>query len=290
MTDWNVGDLSFEQWVERPGGGGRRRRADASRSRCSASRRAPRRAIAYAVAASRARLAPDPLRRLRARLGTPGDQPRASASTTRSSSSRAPAGARTTRPSARCSRRGSSPAATDEQIGWFNELCRKTTSPENAGDLLEMRARDRHRVAARRRCGCRRSCCTRAATTVAPVAEGRFLAARHPGRAVRRARLGATTSCSSTSRPGGASARPSSTSWGSPRRRPARTRRSTALSPRERAILGLLTEGLSNAEIAERLSISEKTVRNHVSEPLRQARRVDPRPGHRLRPRPRVQE
>jgi DNA-binding NarL/FixJ family response regulator len=38
-----------------------------------------------------------------------------------------------------------------------------------------------------------------------------------------------------------------------------------ALSPRERAILALLTEGLANAEIAERLSISEKTVRNHVS-------------------------
>jgi DNA-binding CsgD family transcriptional regulator len=37
------------------------------------------------------------------------------------------------------------------------------------------------------------------------------------------------------------------------------------LSPRERAILALLAEGLANAEIAERLAISEKTVRNHVS-------------------------
>ena len=38
-----------------------------------------------------------------------------------------------------------------------------------------------------------------------------------------------------------------------------------SLSPREREVLALITEGLANAEIAERLSISEKTVRNHVS-------------------------
>jgi DNA-binding NarL/FixJ family response regulator len=38
-----------------------------------------------------------------------------------------------------------------------------------------------------------------------------------------------------------------------------------SLSPRERQVLLLITEGLGNAQIAERLSISEKTVRNHVS-------------------------
>ena len=38
-----------------------------------------------------------------------------------------------------------------------------------------------------------------------------------------------------------------------------------ALSPREHDVLVLITEGLGNAEIAERLGISEKTVRNHVS-------------------------
>jgi DNA-binding NarL/FixJ family response regulator len=37
------------------------------------------------------------------------------------------------------------------------------------------------------------------------------------------------------------------------------------LSRRERETLALLAEGLSNSEIAERLGISEKTVRNHLS-------------------------
>jgi DNA-binding NarL/FixJ family response regulator len=37
------------------------------------------------------------------------------------------------------------------------------------------------------------------------------------------------------------------------------------LSAREREILILITEGLANAQIAERLALSEKTVRNHVS-------------------------
>jgi DNA-binding NarL/FixJ family response regulator len=37
------------------------------------------------------------------------------------------------------------------------------------------------------------------------------------------------------------------------------------LTERERELLGLLAQGLTNAAIAERLSLSAKTVRNHVS-------------------------
>ncbi len=45
---------------------------------------------------------------------------------------------------------------------------------------------------------------------------------------------------------------------------PSRVRRDDALSPREAEILGLVARGLSNRDIAARLVLSEKTVRNHV--------------------------
>ncbi len=46
---------------------------------------------------------------------------------------------------------------------------------------------------------------------------------------------------------------------------PAREPKLALLSEREREVLALLAEGLTNHEIAERLFLSDKTVRNHVS-------------------------
>jgi DNA-binding NarL/FixJ family response regulator len=47
------------------------------------------------------------------------------------------------------------------------------------------------------------------------------------------------------------------------------------LTQREREILGLLAEGKSNAAIAQRLSLSPKTVRNHVSNVLNKLQVAD---------------
>lgn len=46
--------------------------------------------------------------------------------------------------------------------------------------------------------------------------------------------------------------------------RPSRLRRDDLLTPREQEVLGLVSRGFTNREIASRLVLSEKTVRNHV--------------------------
>jgi pimeloyl-ACP methyl ester carboxylesterase/DNA-binding CsgD family transcriptional regulator len=155
------------------------------------------------------------------------------------------------------------PEATDEQTRWFNELCRKTVSPENAARLLEARAAiDVTELLGQVQTptlvlhGCDDG--------IVPISEGRLLAAGIAGAEF--VQLDSKNHILLESEP----------AWprfcdavlefmGLDRALPAANPVFASLSPREREILTLMTEGLGNADIAERLAISEKTVRNHVS-------------------------
>ena len=154
------------------------------------------------------------------------------------------------------------PDATDQQVEWFSDLCRKTTSPEIAGELLERRSRinvtDLLEL-------------VRVPTLVlharddmvVPVAEARLIAARIPG--AQFVELDSRNHILLEQEPawqrfcaavldftGLAPEQQEDPAFG-------------ALSDRERAILTLMADGLSNAAIADHLALSEKTVRNHVS-------------------------
>jgi len=155
------------------------------------------------------------------------------------------------------------PRGSDEQFEWFNELCRKTTSPPVAAKLLQSRAEvdvvdllEKVRVPtlvlhARN-------------DAVSPISEGRLIASRIPG--AQFVELDSANHILLENEP----------AWSRfcdaildfmnvPNPVAENNSVFASLSPREREILSLITEGLGNSEIAERLSISEKTVRNHVS-------------------------
>ncbi|MBY0492940.1 MAG: alpha/beta fold hydrolase [Cyanobacteria bacterium] len=153
------------------------------------------------------------------------------------------------------------PGGTEAQINWFNDLCLKTTSPELAGPLLRARAEtDVSPLLSR----------VRTPTlvlhgrqdAVSPVSEGRFLATEIPG--AQFVELESKNHVLLETEPAWARFQEAVLAF---------TGQSSAaddeafreLSPRERETLSLLAEGLSNSEIAERLGISEKTVRNHLS-------------------------
>ena len=155
------------------------------------------------------------------------------------------------------------PGGTEEQLGWFNELCRKTLTAEVAARLLASRG-ELDVVALLGEVRTPTLVLHARGDAVAPIVEGQILAAGIPGaqfvelesqnhillenepawERFREVVLEFTGLSAPVSGEGAAFA---------------------ALSPREREVLALITEGLGNAQIAERLSISEKTVRNHVS-------------------------
>ena len=155
------------------------------------------------------------------------------------------------------------PGGTDEQIGWYNDLCRKTLTADIAARLLESRAT----IDVTELLGEVRTptlVLHARGDFVVPIKEGQILAAGIPG--AQFVELDSKNHVLLENEP----------AWErfcdevlefTGLKGPARGEDPAfaSLSPREREVLALITQGLGNAQIAERLSISEKTVRNHVS-------------------------
>ena len=153
------------------------------------------------------------------------------------------------------------PGGTQEQLNWFNDLCVKTTPAEIAALVLESRGlMDVSALLPEVRVPT--LVLHARGDNVVPIEEGRLLASGIPGAefvevdslnhilleqepAWQRFQEAVLAFLSTGSAAGDSAF--------------------AALSTRERQVLALIADGLSNTEIADRLSISEKTVRNHAS-------------------------
>ena len=153
------------------------------------------------------------------------------------------------------------PEASYEQLQWFNELCLKTASGQIVASLLEARGvLDISELLS----------AVRTPTLVLhahndeviPISEGRLLASAIPGAEF--VELDSRNHILLEHEP----------AWQRfceavrPFLQPEEASLNpvfSALSARERQVLTLMADGLSNTGIAERLQISEKTVRNHAS-------------------------
>ncbi len=155
------------------------------------------------------------------------------------------------------------PGGTEEQIGWFNELCKKTTTSEIAAKLLEARA-TLDVVHLLEKVSVPTLVLHSRDDDVVPVGLGHELAASIEGAEF--VELDSQNHVLLESEPAWDRFREEVLRFtGRSAQTPEGNEPFANLTQREMQILGLLTEGLANAQIASHLSISEKTVRNHFS-------------------------
>jgi pimeloyl-ACP methyl ester carboxylesterase/DNA-binding CsgD family transcriptional regulator len=158
------------------------------------------------------------------------------------------------------------PGASEAQIGWFNELCRRTSTGEMAARLLEARSTiDVSDLLGE----------VKAPTLVihsrddevCPISQARYTAAEISG--AQFLELDSRNHILLEDEPAWGRFQEAVLDFmGLPTAATVPAGEDSAfarLTAREREILALIAEGLANADIGERLRISEKTVRNHVS-------------------------
>ncbi len=153
------------------------------------------------------------------------------------------------------------PGGTAEQLEWWNELCRKSTHGETIAKLFEARSivdistrlvqlRKPALVVHSRN------------DEVVPVDEGRMLAGGIAG--AEYVELDSRNHVLLENEPAWVRFQEAVLSY-VPTKRGGTDSAFAALSAREREVLALMNDGLNNSRIAERLQITEKTVRNHAS-------------------------
>jgi pimeloyl-ACP methyl ester carboxylesterase/DNA-binding CsgD family transcriptional regulator len=159
------------------------------------------------------------------------------------------------------------PGGTPEQLSWFNDLCRKTIAPGMARRLMQMRG-NLNVVDLLAQVRVPTLVIHARQDEVVPLAEGRLLASAIPGAEF--VELESKNHVLLENEPAWSRFQPIVLDYlgipaPSAHEDAGEDAAFASLSPREREVLALITEGLANAEIGERLSISEKTVRNHIS-------------------------